>query len=57
MAGEITRDIAIDDGDPRGPKIAIAIQVSAAEREFMEAMRLRSYELAVARGHINRWPS
>lgn len=48
------REIVVDDGDPRGPKIAIAILVTERDREFIDAARARSIELAVQRGHIVR---
>lgn len=40
---------------PLEPPIRIAI--SRAEQDHHAELRRRSYELAVARGHINRWPA
>ena len=46
-------------GEPGGPPLErpIAVQISQAEQDHHAALRRRSYELAVARGHINRFPS
>jgi hypothetical protein len=41
--------------EPRSPKpVAIALMVSVDEQRHIDAMRVRSYELAVARGHMRR---
>ncbi|TFC59414.1 MULTISPECIES: hypothetical protein [unclassified Cryobacterium] len=40
-------------GDPPAP-MGIALMVSGFERDHIDALRARSYELAVARGHMRR---
>lgn len=40
---------------PLEPPMRVAI--SQAEQDHHAELRRRSYELAVARGHINRWPA
>jgi hypothetical protein len=36
------------------PAIAMGMFVSAADQAYIDAMRLHSYELAIARGHVRR---
>lgn len=41
-------------GVPYHPPMAIALMVSPAEREHIDLIRARSYQLALQRGHIRR---
>jgi hypothetical protein len=54
MTGNRGRDveIVVDLGPGRLPAIALAMTVGQADLEHAAAMRARSHDLAIARGHL-----
>ena len=54
----ISEEVVVEHGIPGAPPlIACGVLVSPAERDWIDTVRLRSYELSVQRGHLRRYPA